>query len=94
MRNNQTATKGFGRKARHFPIGAVIAKEKLADSSDGNAEGVAFMAKRGTPQFAKTEGWEFVYYPQFGDSRRTHEHCAGCHQAAASTDYVFGQYPR
>lgn len=91
---NQVAIKALGAKARHFPTGTVIAKEKLAESPDGDAEGVAFMVKRGTPQFAKTEGWEFIYYPQSGDSSRTHEHCAGCHQTAASTDYVFGQYPR
>lgn len=91
---NQVATKAFGLKARHFPTGAVIVKEKLVESPGGDAEGVAFMVKRGTPQFAKTDGWEFVYYPQSGDSRGTHEHCAGCHQSAASMDWVFGQYPR
>ena len=90
---NQMAMQAFGRKARHFLTGAVIAKEKL-ESPNGDAEGVAFMIKRGTPQFAKTDGWEFIYYPQSGDSGRTQEHCAECHQAAASTDYVFGQYPR
>lgn len=89
---NQEAVQAFGRKARHFPTGAVIAKEKLAESSDG-VEGVAIMVKRGTPQFAKTGGWEFIYYPQSGDSG-TQEHCAGCHQTAASTDYVFGKYPQ
>jgi hypothetical protein len=91
---NQVAIKALGAKARLFPTGTVIAKEKLAESPDGDAEGVAFTVKRGTPQFAKTEGWEFIYYPQSGDPSRTHEHCAGCHQTAASTDYVFGQYPR
>jgi hypothetical protein len=48
------------------------------------------MIKRGTPQFTKSGGWEFVFYPRSGDSRRTQEACAGCHRAAASTDYVFG----
>lgn len=91
---NQAAMQAFGPKARHFLIGAVIAKEKLGESPDGDAEGVAFMVKRGTPQFARTGGWEFIYYPQSGDSGRTQEHCAECHQTAASTDYVFGQYPR
>ena len=91
---NQAATKALGPKARRFPTGAVIAKEKVAESPGGDAEGVAFMVKRGAPQFAKTDGWEFVYYPQSGDSRVTHEHCAGCHEAAESTDWVFGHYPR
>ena len=92
---NQVAIQALGGlETQHFPTGAVIAKEKLADSPDGVAEGVAFMIKRGTSGFAKTGGWEFVFYPRSGDSRRTQEACAGCHRAAASTDYVFGQYPR
>jgi Cytochrome P460 len=92
---NQVAIQTLrGHEAWHFLTGAVIAKEKLAGSPDGVAEGVAFMIKRGTPQFTKTGGWEFVFYPQSGDSHRTQEACASCHRAAVSTDYVFGQYPR
>lgn len=91
---NQVAMQAFGSKAGYFLTGAVIAKEKLAESSDSDVEGVAFMIKRGTPQFAKTGGWEFIYYPQSGDPGRTQEHCAECHGGAASTDYVFGKYPQ
>ncbi len=79
---------------RPFRPGTVIAKEKLAGSPHGAAEGVAFMVKRQQSEFPKTAGWEFLYFPSFGDSRRTHEACASCHRAAASRDYVFGQYPR
>ena len=92
---NQAAAQAVSaREKRPFPQGAVVAKEKLARSPDGRAEGVAFMLKREASQFPETGGWEFVYYPASGEARRTHEACASCHRAAASTDYVFGQYPR
>jgi len=83
-----------GGERRPFPPGAVIAKEKLARSPHGPAEGVAFMLKRKEPQFPETGGWEFLYFPASGEARRTHEACASCHRATASTEYVFGQYPR
>ena len=70
----------------------MIAKEKLMDSPQGTVAGVAFMIKRGTPQFASTGGWEFAYYPRSGDSAGI-QACATCHRSAASKDYVFGQYP-
>jgi hypothetical protein len=79
-------------KGEPFPTGAVIAKEKLLDSPEGNVTGVAFMIKRGTPQFASAGGWEFSYYPRSGDSASAQD-CATCHRSVASKDYVFGQYP-
>jgi hypothetical protein len=75
-----------------FPTGAVIAKEKLIDFPQGTVAGVAFMIKRGTPQFAGTGGWEFAYYPRSGDSANIQARAA-CHRLATSKDYVFGQYP-
>jgi|HubBroStandDraft_6_1064221.scaffolds.fasta_scaffold06013_6 hypothetical protein len=75
-----------------FLTGSVIAKEKLMDSPQGTVAGVAFMIKRGTPQFASTGGWEFTYYPRSGDSASI-QACATCHRSAAPKDYVFGQYP-
>jgi hypothetical protein len=90
---NQIATKTLRKgEAGLFLTGAVIAKEKLMDSPQGTVAGVAFMIKRGTPQFANTGGWEFAYYPRSSDSASI-QGCATCHRSAASTDYVFGQYP-
>jgi hypothetical protein len=90
---NQIATQTLRKdKAGLFLTGAVIAKEKLIASPQGTVAGVAFMIKRGTPQFASTGGWEFAYYPRSGDSASTQD-CATCHRSAASKDYVFGQYP-
>jgi hypothetical protein len=77
-----------------LPAGAVIAKEKLSGLPHGIPEGVAFMAKRGKDKFPDTAGWEFLYFPSSGDARKTHEACASCHRSAASTDFVFGRYPR
>jgi hypothetical protein len=79
-------------KARLFPTGAVIVKEKLMDSPQGTVAGVAFMIKRGTSEFASTGGWEFAYYPRSGDSASL-QACASCHRSAASKDYIFGPYP-
>jgi hypothetical protein len=90
---NQIATQTLRQgKTGPFLTGAVIAKEKLMDSPQGTVAGVAFMIKRGTPQFASTGGWEFAYYPRSGDSASS-QACATCHRSAASKDYVFGHYP-
>lgn len=90
---NQIATQTFHRgRAGRFLTGAVIAKEKLMDSPQGTVAGVAFMIKRGTPQFANSGGWEFAYYPRSTDSASV-QGCVTCHRSVASKDYVFGQYP-
>ena len=90
---NQIAAQTLrGSKAGLFPTGAAIAKEKLMDSPQGTVAGVAFMIKRGTPQFSRTGGWEFAYYPGSGESASI-QACASCHRTVASKDYVFGKYP-
>jgi len=92
--NAAAATAASSENARHFPVGAVLAKEKLLGSPHGSVEGVAFMTKRPKAAFPETNGWEFSYFPDSSDMRRTHESCASCHRSAASTDFVFGKYPR
>jgi Cytochrome P460 len=90
---NQIATQTLRQgKAGLFPTGAVFAKEKLMGSPQGTVAGVAFMIKRGASQFTSSGGWEFAYYPRFGESASI-QACATCHRSAGSTDYVFGQYP-
>ena len=89
---NQIATQTLRQpKLGPFSTGAVIAKEKLLGSPDGTVAGVAFMIKRGTPEFASTGGWEFAYYPRSGGSGNI-QACAECHRSVASKDFVFGQY--
>jgi hypothetical protein len=79
-------------KTGPFQPGAIIAKEKLFDLPEGTVAGVAFMIKRSDPKFAGTGGWEFDYYPRPSGVMTT-SGCASCHQSAAATDYVFGEYP-
>jgi cytochrome P460 len=78
-------------KRTTFPAGAIIAKEKLVNPSDPDAEGIAFMIKHPKGQFAESDGWEFAYYPA-GGAKATYERCVACHKAGAPRDYVFGSY--
>jgi hypothetical protein len=75
-----------------LPEGSIIVKEKLGPTA-GAPDGIGVMVKRGTSRFPETRGWEFLFFPAKG-SRPAQERCASCHVAAASTDYVFGRYPR
>ena len=78
-----------------LPTGSMIAKEKfLKFEAAGSPEGLGFMIRRGTAAFADTDGWEFLYFPDPGDRRKTHEECASCHRAAPSGNYIFGKYPK
>jgi hypothetical protein len=79
-------------KEATFPVGAIIAKEKLLFSETGPVVGVAFMTKRGGDEFASTGGWEFSYYPRSDDAASIQE-CGNCHRSVGSRDYVFGPYP-
>lgn len=88
---NQIATQSLrNSNAGPFLTGAVIAKEKIMDAPQGAVAGVAFMIKRGTPQFAGSGGWEFAYYPRSRDAASIAT-CVTCHRSA-SKGYVFGQY--
>jgi Cytochrome P460 len=89
---NPPAKAELGRAApRSFPLGSVIAKDKLgAMSSSDVPHAVAFMVKRGGEGFRDAGGWEFLLYPQEGDARSLHEACAACHRGAQGGDYVFG----
>jgi hypothetical protein len=75
------------------PPGSMIAKEKLV-TMEGSPEGIGFMIRRATPEFAATDGWEFLYFPASGDRKKTHDECASCHRRAPSGNYVFGLYAR
>ena len=76
-----------------LPYGAIIAKEKLPVSPNAAPDGIGFMIRHRPPEFAATDGWEFVYLPPSGDKRETHEACAGCHRNAPAGTYYFGRYP-
>ena len=86
---NAAAAAELPREQHRFPLGSVIAKDKLGAMSDDLALGVAFMVKRDGPRFRDTGGWEFLFYPQ-DDPEATHQACAACHRGAKRGDFVFG----
>ena len=87
---NAAAAAELPRPQHRFPVGSVIAKDKLGAMSDDLPLGVAFMVKHDGPRFRDTGGWEFLFYPQSGDAKATHQACAACHRGAKRGDYVFG----
>jgi hypothetical protein len=86
---NEAAYPRLVRAATPVPVGAVIAKAKLA-SADGEPVAVAFMLKSDEPRFRETGGWEFRFYPPSADTEATHQACAACHRSAGNGDFVFG----
>jgi len=75
--------------ATQFPVGAIIAKEKM--TSSGVTEGVAFMVKHRAGEFAASDGWEFLYYPVSGPAAN-YDACINCHKSGGKKDYVFAAY--
>src|SRR5260221_12693293 len=66
---NQIATQTLLQgKAGTFLIGAVIAKEKLMDSPQGNVAGGGLIIKRGKPPVASTPGWGVGPYSRYRGS--------------------------
>lgn len=90
---NQLASDAFKSK-RELPVGSIIAKEKFSGIPQGKSDGVAFMVKHALGQFPESGGWEFLYFPAPLPHPGAQNECAACHQAAKSTDFVFGKYPR
>ena len=85
---NDIAKKAIEAKARRFPTGAVIVKEKF--EHDAAATAVGGMVKR-APGFDPAHGdWEYFYAVRSGGfaSGRLST-CIGCHRQAKSDDYVF-----
>jgi len=74
-----------------FPVGSVIAKEKLKGPQDARADGVAFMIKRPKGQFVESDGWEFLYRPAVA-GQGDYKGCIVCHRTGGAKDYVFGRY--
>jgi cytochrome P460 len=72
-----------------FPVGAVIAKEKLVRPEDSAPEAIAFMIKHGPGEFAESGGWEFRFYPMLPQASYTG--CIECHRAGAPKDFVFSR---
>lgn len=91
---NPQASQGLAQgTSAALPYGSILAKEKVPVSPDASADGIGFMIRHAPPEFAKTDGWEFIYAPSSGDPRQTHETCVACHRGAPGGTYIFGSYP-
>jgi hypothetical protein len=75
--------------AKAFPVGSIIAKEKLADPQAAKADGVAFMIKHPPGTFPSSGDWEFRYYPETRGASYTG--CIQCHHTGATRDFVFSR---
>ena len=81
----------MGRVRGPFPVGSILAKEKLVLPDSSHPEGIGFMVKRSGSSFRSTGGWEFLFFPEKGDRTVTHAACAACH-IGSKRDYVMGVY--
>lgn len=99
---NDSAAHAFAGRLKQYPVGSVIVKEKTAVPSqlgDDTAQashghsGVGGMIKRPVGYDRSHGDWEYFYYEDRTqiDSGRLAS-CVRCHAAAASGDYVFGDW--
>lgn len=84
---NPVALAAIRSGATEFPVGAVVAKEKLLQPDAAHVDGIAFMIKHSSGSFVTSGGWEFAYYPQ--PRNATFGACVDCHRTGNSVDYVF-----
>jgi hypothetical protein len=90
---NPPAAQAFaGRPSKPYPVGAVIVKEKQANSGRAH-DGVGGMVKR-SPGYDPAHGdWEYFYFRDPGqiESGRIAT-CVQCHSGASKKGYVFGDW--
>jgi hypothetical protein len=89
---NPAGREAFQQASSVFPVGTIIAKEKLLTLDSKHADGIGFMVKRPDARFRSSGGWQFLYYPEVGTPRDVQDHCAQCHRNAAQRDYVFARH--
>jgi hypothetical protein len=87
--HNPTASLVGGDSDAKYPVGSIIAKEKLADPYARRAEAVAFMIKHAPGYSAESGDWEFRYYPE--PRGADYASCVECHRTGTSRDYVFSR---
>jgi Cytochrome P460 len=78
-----------------FPVGSMIAREKLASETAQTPEFVAVMVKREKGFSKKTGDWEYFTFKGEDLSllaRETKSDCSKCHASAKETDFVFRTY--
>ncbi|HEX6745818.1 MAG TPA: cytochrome P460 family protein [Longimicrobium sp.] len=86
------------REGRPLPAGAVVVKEKYNDASaSGPLQAYGVMIKRAAGYDRRGGDWEYGFVTLGSRATATRgrlEGCAGCHEKARETDYLFRTYPR
>lgn len=103
---NGSAAEAFQKRARAYPVGAVIVKEKTGmpyDIQDSKGQktrtqtrdGVGGMIKRAQGYDPDHGDWEYFYFENAAkiESGKIAS-CIRCHEGAARTDRVFGDWAR
>jgi Cytochrome P460 len=92
---NELATSQIENTSPTFPVGSMIAREKLASEKDETPKFVAVMVKREKGFSKKTGDWEYFTFEGKDLSllaRETKSDCSKCHASAKETDFVFRTY--
>lgn len=92
---NELANSQIEKRSPIFPVGSIIAREKLASETSNTPEFVAVMVKREKGFSKKTGDWEYFTFEGKDLSllaRETKSDCSKCHAGAKATDFVFRTY--
>jgi hypothetical protein len=88
---NALGQEAFQSRPFRFPVGTIIVRERLLESSS-NAQSLVVMIKRERSFNRKANGWEFLSVS--GEATRVLKRekegkCLECHRSAAENDFVF-----
>lgn len=82
-------------KKPHFPVGAIIVKEKLPEQNSETPELLTVMIKRDSGFNPESGDWEYMAVDGSGQTvqaRGRLETCQACHAMVSDTDYVSRSY--
>jgi hypothetical protein len=89
---NDPALETSRSKAKVFPEGAVLVREKRKNPGDEKPELLAVMIKRGVGFNPKGGDWEFLVINGARTKVKLHQKtgdCLDCHQSQHGTDFVY-----
>ena len=92
---NDLAKAEIEKENPHFPVGAIIVREKNETATSETPQIVIAMVKREKGFSADTGDWEFFTFNGADlkmQKRETKGDCATCHIQAEKTDWVFRDY--
>jgi hypothetical protein len=92
---NEFANSQIDKTTPIFPVGSMIAREKLDSEKAETPKFVAVMVKREKGFSKKTGDWEYFTF-EGKDltllARETKSDCSKCHSSAKETDFIFRTY--